>query len=194
MGAHGSSPWAEGPRADKSPPAFLRFLLPSGGSKWTPYWITFGLPPTRIDRHPGRGNANSNPASAGRESTANPTSSKRRPGQPRSFETGAGERMHTFPSATSVSISSSICDNYTVSWLATHRVARRGDNALLYAIGRASPHYGPPPGVAMRPPWSIGFKRPTNRHPGGGTSVPATRRPAFEGQSSIGSPASVRDP
>src|SRR6266478_9664618 len=117
------SPWAEGPRADKSPPAFLRFLLPSGGSKWTPYWITFGLPPTRIDRHPGRGNANSNPASAGRESTANPTFSKRRPGQPRSFETGAGERMHAFPSTTSVSISSSICDSYTVSWLARIDVA-----------------------------------------------------------------------
>jgi hypothetical protein len=31
--------------------------------------------------------------------------------------------MHTFPSAPSVSISSSICDSYTVSWLATHRVA-----------------------------------------------------------------------
>ena len=142
-----------------------------------------------------RGTDGSNPSPSGRESTANPTSSKRRPGQPRSFETGAGERMHTFPSARSVSISSSIiCDSYTVSWLATHRVARRGDNALLYAIGRASPHYGPPPGVAIRPPWSIGFKMPTNRHPGGGTSVPATRRPAFEGQSAIGDPTPVRDP
>ena len=25
-------------------------------AKWTPYWITFGLPPTRINRQPGRGN------------------------------------------------------------------------------------------------------------------------------------------
>ena len=170
-------------------------MLPSGGVKWTPYWITFGLPPTRIDRHPGRGNAHSNPASAGRECTANPTSSKRRPGQHRSFETGAGERMHTFPSARSVSISSSIiCDSYTVSWLATHRVARRGDNALLYAIGRASPDYGPPPGVAMNRPGPLGARCQRTAIRGGGTSAPATRRPAFEGQSSIGGPTPIRDP
>ena len=32
---------------------FLRLSSPSGGSKWTPYWITFGLRPTRINRQPG---------------------------------------------------------------------------------------------------------------------------------------------
>jgi hypothetical protein len=33
-------------------PGFLRLSSPSGGSKWTPYWITFGRPPTRINRQP----------------------------------------------------------------------------------------------------------------------------------------------
>jgi hypothetical protein len=36
-------------------PGFLRLSSPSGGSKWTPYWITFGLPPTRINRQPAEG-------------------------------------------------------------------------------------------------------------------------------------------
>lgn len=47
---------------------------------------------------------------------------------------------------------------------------------------------------ATKPPWSIGFKMPRNRHPGRRRIALATRGPAFEGQPPNGGPSPVRDP
>src|SRR5215470_14652674 len=47
---------------------------------------------------------------------------------------------------------------------------------------------------AVRSPWSIGLRIPTNPILGGGPPALARRGSAFEGQSAVGGPTPVRDP
>jgi len=76
--------------AKKPGPGDRGTLFPDPAKKFRDRLIQFSASHMARRGFSHAGTDSSNLLSSGREATANPTSSKRTPGQPRSFETGAG--------------------------------------------------------------------------------------------------------